>query len=131
MHKLTILEAVKVITVSESTLRRDISTGKVSAEKDSKGRKVIDVSELVRVYGEVKGFETANDTEKKGDNSEVVVLLTEQVQDLKTQLAKSDAEKAEILKLANSLQKQNEVLILTTAEKKTGFIKRLQQMFTG
>ena len=51
--KLTIKEAVEVIPVSESTLRRDLKSGKVSSEKDLQGRRRIDTSELVRVYGEL------------------------------------------------------------------------------
>ena len=54
MSKLTITEAVKVIPVSESTLRRDLKRGKVSFETDAKNRKQIDVSELTRVYGQLK-----------------------------------------------------------------------------
>ena len=51
MSKLTITEAVKVIPISESTLRRDLKSGKVSFDTDGKNRKQIDVSELTRVYG--------------------------------------------------------------------------------
>ena len=54
MSKLTVTEAVKVIPVSESTLRRDLKSGKVSFETDAKNRKQIDVSELTRVYGQLK-----------------------------------------------------------------------------
>ena len=54
MSKLTITEAVKVIPVSESTLRRDLKSGKVSFETDAKNRKQIDVSELTRVYGQLQ-----------------------------------------------------------------------------
>ena len=46
MSKLTLTEAVKVIPVSESTLRRDLKSGKVSFEIDAKGSKQIDASEL-------------------------------------------------------------------------------------
>ena len=46
MSKLTITEAVKVIPVSESTLRRDIRAGKVSSTTNEKGHKQMDVSEL-------------------------------------------------------------------------------------
>ena len=52
--KLTIKEAVEVIPVSESTLRRDLKSGNVSSEKDLQGRRRIDVSELARVYGELE-----------------------------------------------------------------------------
>ena len=54
MSKLTITEAVKVIPVSESTLRRDLKSGKISFDTDGKNRKQIDVSELTRVYGQLK-----------------------------------------------------------------------------
>ena len=54
MSKLTITEAIKIIPVSESTLRRDLKSGKVSFETDAKNRKQIDVSELTRVYGQLK-----------------------------------------------------------------------------
>ena len=54
MSKLSITEAVKVIPVSESTLRRDLKSGKISFETDAKNRKQIDVSELTRVYGQLK-----------------------------------------------------------------------------
>ena len=54
MSKLTITESIKIIPVSESTLRRDLKSGKVSFDTDGKGRKQIDVSELTRVYGQLK-----------------------------------------------------------------------------
>lgn len=68
MSKLTLTEAVSVIPVSESTLRRDLKSGKVSFETDAKGRKQIDVSELTRVYGQLKtseASEPADDTSEK------------------------------------------------------------------
>lgn len=61
MSKLTLTEAVKVIPVSESTLRRDLKSGKVSFETDAKGRKQIDVSELTHVYGQLTDAEQGND----------------------------------------------------------------------
>ena len=38
MSKITFSEAVKIIPVSESTLRRHMRSGKVSSEKDHGGR---------------------------------------------------------------------------------------------
>ena len=54
MSKITLSEAVKIISVSESTLRRHLRTGKVSSEKDRNGRNLFDTAELVRVYGDLK-----------------------------------------------------------------------------
>ena len=64
--KLTIKETVEVIPVSESSLRRDIKSGKVSSEKDLQGRRRIDASELTRVYGELK---TINEEPAQSDES--------------------------------------------------------------
>ena len=119
MSKLTITEAVKVIPVSESTLRRDLKSGKVSFETDAKNRKQIDVSELTRVYGQLKQSaetrrggvtpseqaEPVNDTHQtpsmngnethqpssmtENDNPKIVALLENQIADLKAQLTQA------------------------------------------
>ena len=153
MSKLTVTEAVKVIPVSESTLRRDLKSGKVSFETDAKNRKQIDVSELTRVYGQLKhqnGTQppasetdapaepvndphqnpsmTENDTPAEArhhDDSDrvtsekIVVLLENQIADLKAQLTQATdretaliTEKSKLLNLTDRLQKQNEVLML-------------------
>ena len=151
MSKLTITEAVKILPVSESTLRRDLKSGKVSYEKDQKGRKQIDVSELQRVYEQLRTqngthtptdesaehSEPVNDTHQNlsmngndthqnpsmngNDSPKVIELLEGQVQDLKERLAKADTEKAQLLDLADRLQKQNELLMLPSPKKKNGF----------
>lgn len=135
MSKLTMSEAVAVIPVSESTLRRDLKRGKVSFDTDVKGRKQIDVSELTRVYGHLKPKADAaaedNDTHQNpsmnGNDSKVIALLEGQVQDLKAQLAGADEKVSELLTLANNLQKQNEVLMLPPPkkEKKGRLFQRL------
>lgn len=119
MSKLTVTEAVKVIPVSESTLRRDLKRGKVSFETDAKNRKQIDVSELTRVYGQLKNqngthrdaaeagnpAEPVNDTHQNPsmngnethqdlsltdtDTPKIVALLENQIADLKAQLAQA------------------------------------------
>ena len=151
MSKLTITEAVKIIPISESTLRRDLKSGKVSFETDQKGRKQIDVSELERVYEQLRTqngsqpptdesaehSEPVNDTHQNlsmngndslqnpsmngNDSPKIIGLLEEQVQDLKERLAKADTEKAQLLDLADRLQKQNELLMLPSPKKKNGF----------
>ena len=143
MSKLTITEAVKILPISESTLRRDLKSGKVSYEKDQKGRKQIDVSELERVYEQLRtqngthpqqttpqniqnlsmnGNDTHQNPSMNGNDSpKIIGLLEEQVQDLKERLAKADTEKAQLLDLADRLQKQNELLMLPSPKKKTGF----------
>lgn len=133
MSKLSITEAIKIISVSESTLRRDIKSGKVTCELDPKGRKLIDVSELERVYKKLKSqngthpstekSEPVNDSQKTpsmngNESQKIIELLEGQVQDLKEQLDKSNTEKTQLLDLANNLQKQNELLMLPSPKKK-------------
>ena len=149
MSKLTLTEAVAVIPVSESTLRRDLKSGKVSFETDAKGRKQIDVSELTRVYGVLNTGEASepvnditenpsmngNDTPTlpfltENDTGRVIALLEGQVQHLKAQLADEKSEKAELLTLANNLQKQNEVLMLPPPREKHRWGQRLKSVFT-
>ena len=124
--KLTIKEAVEVIPVSESSLRRDIKSGKVSSEKDLQGRRRIDVSELTRVYGELK---QDNETPEQSDESvresqmntddtpKIIALLEEQVQDLKAQLDTATEEKAELLKLLSAEKEEKRALMPPADEK--------------
>ena len=136
MPKLTITEAVTRIPVSESTLRRDMRSGKVSFEVDEKGRKFFDVSELTRAYGELIDAEPTNETYQNPPmegNDRLIEHLEGQLQDLKAQLTDATAEKQQLLELANRLQKQNEVLMLPseTGPETEGLLSRLKRVFTG
>ena len=141
MTKLTITEAVKVIPVSESKLRRDMKAGVVSFEVDEKGKKRFDLSELARVYGQIDLAENNGQvkeskpplSETGHDNPKVVALLENQIADLKAQLEKSDeretaliTEKSKLLDLTDRLQKQNEVLMLPAPKPKSGWWQRLK-----
>lgn len=88
--KLSIAAAVKIIPVSESTLRRDLKSGKVSSMTDKQDRTVVDVAELERVYGALE----SNESQKNGtDTDKIVVLLEERISELKSQLEKSGTRK--------------------------------------
>ena len=124
--KLTIKEAVEVIPVSESSLRRDIKSGKVSSEKDLQGRRRIDVSELTRVYGELKqdngtpeqSDESVRESQMNTDDTpKIIALLEGQVQDLKAQLDTATEEKAELLKLL-SAEKEDKRALMPPADEK-------------
>lgn len=54
MAKLTIGRMAKLYGLHRSTLHEAVSKGRVTAEFDGKGQKVIDLSEMIRVYGEPK-----------------------------------------------------------------------------
>ena len=124
--KLTIKEAVEVIPVSESTLRRDLKSGKVSSEKDLQGRRRIDASELARVYGELEPIneeptqsdESVRDTQVNTDDTpKIIALLEGQVQDLKEQLDTATAEKAQLLELLSAEKAEKRALMPPPEEK--------------
>ena len=133
MSKITLSEAVKIIPVSESTLRRDMRKGKVSSEKDRNGRHLFDSSELARVYVNLKlngnpplSSEPVKDSQMTGDDTpKITVLLEGQVKDLKAQLETATAENAQLLSLATRLQKQNEILMIPPPQPKRRFFRWL------
>ena len=135
MSKITFSEAVNIIPVSESTLRRDMRTGKVSSEKDRRGRNLFDTAELARVYGDLKingnqplSSEPVNDSQMTNNETptKIVALLESQNTDLKAQLEKAHTEKAQLLELATRLQKQNELLMLPPPKPKRRFLTFLR-----
>ena len=124
--KLTIKEAIEVIPVSESTLRRDLKSGKVSSEKDLQGRRWIDASELARVYGELKPIndeptqsdEFVRESQVNTDDTpKIIALLEGQGQDLKEQLDTATAEKAQLLELLSAEKAEKRALMPPADEK--------------
>ena len=127
MSKITFSEAVNIIPVSESTLRRHMRSGKVSSEKDHSGRNLFDTAELARVYGDLKlngnpplASEPVNDSHMTDNDTptKVVALLEAQNTELKAQLEKAHTENAQLLELATRLQKQNELLMIPPPQPK-------------
>ena len=143
MARLTIKEAVEISPVSESTLRRDIKSGKVSSEKDDRGRRRIDSAELARVYGQLRQSTDSNDTQMTAvdtpenslvnandspdtprDNPKVVALLENQIGDLKSQLEKAETqleiattEKTKLLDLLSAEKEEKRALMPPPEEK--------------
>ena len=119
MHNLTITEAVKVIPVSESKLRRDMKAGVVSYEVDEKGKKRFDPSELVRVYGQIDLPETngqvkesnSNPSETGHDRDDILALKDNQIADLRSQLERTETQ----LEIAST--EKTKLLDLLSAEK--------------
>ena len=126
MSKLTITEAVKVIPVSESKLRRDLKAGVVSCEVDEKGKKHFDTSELRRVYGELTlpdesrqvNESRQHPSETGHDTSEILAIKDNQITDLQKQLEKAEMretalidEKAKLLDLLSSEKEEKRALM--------------------
>ena len=145
MARITIKEAVAITPVSESTLRRDMRSGKVSSEKDERGRRRIDTAELARVYGQLRQSTHSNDTQMNAvdtpnnrpektsdtpdtsdtpsDNPKIISLLENQIDDLKNQLERAEvredthiAEKKELLDRLAAEQEKSHLLMLPKPE---------------
>ncbi len=121
MAKITISEAVGLTRVSESTIRRDIKSGKVSSEKDEKGYRRIDTAEVQRVYGITPPPEHHL---ADPDSQKVITLLENQVADLKAQLEISHAretawldEKSKLLDLLSAEKAEKRALLPPLNEK--------------
>ena len=136
MSKITLSEAVKIIPVSESTLRRQMRSGKVSSEKDHNGRNLFDTAELARVYGDLKingnqplSSEPVFDSQMTNNETptKIVALLESQNTDLKAQLETAHTENAQLLELSTRLQKQNELLMLPPPQPKRRFLTFLRR----
>ena len=118
MSKLTIVDAVKVISVSESTLRRDLRTGKVSFTTAKNGnQKVIDAAELERVYGQLNGIDSQINGNGGVDDAQIRVLLENQIADLRSQLEIATTEKTKLLDLLSAEKEEKRALMPPVDEK--------------
>ena len=132
MHKVSLQQAVKMTDKSESTLRRDVKKGKVSAGRDERGHLQFDTAELQRAYGEMKttgndapSTEQGNGKAMTGhDSAEIIAIKDNQISDLRTQLEKADAqleiattEKTKLLDLLSAEKKEKRALMPPVDEK--------------
>lgn len=132
MHKVSLQQAVKMTQKSESTLRRDVKKGKVSAERDERGHLKFDQAELRRVYGELKStgddaesVEQGNDNAMTGhDRAEILAMKDNQIADLQKQLEKAEMretalidEKAKLLDLLSAEKEEKKALMPPADEK--------------
>ena len=121
MAKITISEAVGMTGVSESTIRRDIKSGKVSSEKDAKGHRRIDTAELQRVY---QLTQPPDRQLVDHDRQKIITVLENQVADLQKQLELSNDretalidEKSKLLDLL-SAEKQEKLALMPPVDEK-------------
>ena len=126
MAKIKVSEALEMFDVSQSGIYRDMEKGIISFELDERGKKVIDVSELQRVYelredgnsqkeemgenGSVLHHEVGENG--KLENEAVVVVLEEQVTLLKEQLDLATEREKDLRLMLKSEQEKTRMLML-------------------
>ena len=133
MQNVSLQQAVKMTGKSESTLRRDVKKGKVSAARDDRGHLRFDLAELQRAYGEMKttgedvqSTEQGNGTAMTGhDSAEIIAIKDNQIADLHSQLEKADAqleiattEKTKLLDLLFAEKEEKRALMPPVDEKR-------------
>lgn len=98
--QLNLSQAAEAVGVTRRTLYNHIAQGKVTVSRDVKNARVIDVSELIRVYGSVNlpGKEVNTDSHRKNTQSNFPT------EDLK-------AMRAELAELRELIQKQQQLLL--------------------
>ena len=141
MQTVSLQQSVKMTGKSESTLRRAVKKGKVSATRDDRRHLQFDVAELQRAYGEMKSTgEDAQSTEQGNgkamtghDSAEIIAIKDNTIADLRAQLEKAEqredtliAERSKLLDLASRLQAQTDRLTLPgDVDNKPNWVQRL------
>lgn len=137
--KVSVVEAAKMAGVARATFYRHITEKKISTAQDDKGNTVIDISELVRVYGnklktleeiEKEEIDQLDETETTKDSSPAlkiqVDMLKERLKDFseerereRNQLSsqietlKAQLERAEEQRIKSEEQKNKLTMVLT------------------
>ena len=132
--------SVKMTEKSESTLRRDVKKGKVSATRDARGHLKFDVSELQRAYGELKSTgDDAESTEQENgkamnghDTVNIHAVKDNQIADLRNQLEKSEMretaltdERSKLLDLLSAEKENVRALLPPADDRKSNWLLRL------
>ncbi|MEQ9910770.1 helix-turn-helix domain-containing protein [Pectobacterium polaris] len=110
MAKVSISEAARLTGKSRTTLHRLIKTGELSTCSGVRNAKMVDISELIRVFGEISKPVNEQPSEQVAEqratghsalNEQVVNSLKQEVEHLRTLVS---AQKSHIDSLKQSLQ---------------------------
>ena len=96
MARVSITEAARLAGIGRSSFYQTyINKGAISVSKDSSGKKFIETSELIRVFGEL-GDNTSEQSENTEGCAEVLdVTATETAKDLEIKMLREQLEKTE------------------------------------
>lgn len=88
MTLLSTNDAARVAGISRRSIQRAIKEGRLSATTDGDGNRVIDTSELIRVYGELRRVadEPATMTHSVATEATLIAVLQDQLQYAQDQL---------------------------------------------
>ncbi len=100
MAKVSISEAARLTGKSRTTLHRLIKTGELSTFHGARNARMVDVSELIRVFGPLEHraseqvaaqVSEQSDTGVSAQNEQVIAQLRQEVEHLKTLVSAKDS----------------------------------------
>lgn len=104
MPTFNISAAARAVGTSRASIQRAIKSGRLSATTNEQGERVIDLSELLRVFGPLQHGEQASmdgeqrDTPSMAVHEQVLIeVLREHLDDAREQLQQAQQEKARLL----------------------------------
>ncbi len=104
---ITISKASEMVSVSRATIYNDIESGTLSVEIGAKGRKMIDVSELARVYKTLKAPDI-NDNSKNVKTDKKRELEPQQSDKIAVLQERIEAQRKQTELLENMLERERE-----------------------
>lgn len=128
MARVSISEAARLAGISRGSLYKTyIKKGVISVSSDSGGKKYIDTSELLRVFGELTGGTGTQDSEQVTSDSheQKVTDDSEQVQQLQVELATAKERLNDFREQVDDY-KEREQRLLTQIDKLTDTVKLLE-----
>lgn len=134
MPEITIKEAVAGGWAARATIYRAISRGEITTRKAQDGKVYVDVSELVRVFGEPKDKsqpvkETDNPQPRQEPIALEIAVLKERLASLEKELSRADDSLKEAKEretwLREQLERQTTVVAQVTETVKGGVWRRL------
>lgn len=100
MAKVSISEAARLTGKSRTTLHRLIKTGELSTCHGTRNARLVDISELIRVFGPLENSPPEqvyaqvaehSDTRSSAQNEHVIAQLQQEVEHLKTLVSAKDS----------------------------------------
>lgn len=113
MPELNLSQAARLYGKSRMTLHRHCGSGRVTSRLSDDGQRLIDLSELIRAYGEPPNrvtLDTPSDQSQRDD------LLLRELQDLREQVTQLREEVRELRRLPASKQPQEDHAGMPSAE---------------
>lgn len=116
MPEFTISAAARAVGTSRASIQRAIKSGRLSATTNNRGERVIDLAELLRVFGPLKGDSEHPSTLANMDGEQrdaperalpeqaIIEVLREHLTDAREQLRKAEEREARLLAMLEGEQ---------------------------